>query len=58
MGDVVKLMPRTWRWVRPYRAGFKPIWPISSNPAPRQRRPRAPSTHQSKLALSIEAAWV
>jgi len=25
------------------RAGFKPIWPISSNRAPRQRGPRAPS---------------
>ena len=40
------------------RAGVKPIWPISSNRAPRQRGPRATHTKQRKLTLSIDAACV
>jgi len=40
------------------RAGFKPIWPISSSRAPHQRGPRAQSTHQSKFTPSVEAACV
>jgi len=40
----------------PIRAGFKLIWPISSNRAPRQRGPHAAPTNHGKLTLSIEAA--
>jgi len=40
------------------RAGFKPIWPISSNRDPRQRGPRATPTNQHEFTLSIEAACV
>jgi len=40
------------------RAGFKPIWQISSNRAPRRRGPRATPTIQDKFALSIEAACI
>ena len=40
------------------RAGFKPIWPISSNWIPGQGGPRATPTNQHKSTLSIEAACV
>ena len=40
------------------RAGFKPIWPFSSNRAPWQKGPHATPTKQRQLTLSIDAACV